>query len=215
MPVNIRESVFETNSSSTHTVVLRNDIACHYNDRLYFPVDFNDNKIVIRMRSYNWEHDWLSFPTEKIGYLFSYAANNCSNKLWNDKQYYAKYIEPIEDWDQKEQVVLDEINRRLNDVPNDSDSQCWKDLYELVDLVKQFNVNKAPDVRLESDSYGYNVDHQSNYGTIEKFLRFNNVDSLRDFIFNDQYWLRISNDNEEDYELDDVLGRPHDDYEDY
>ena len=214
MPVNIRESVFETNSSSTHTVVLRSDLAYQYDDHLYFPVDLNDNKIVIRIRSYNWEHDWLSSPSEKIGYLFSYAATNCSNALWSDQQYCAKYIEPIEDWDQKEQVVLDEINRRLNDVPNDSDSQCWKDLYELVDLVKQFNVNKAPDVRLESDSYGYNVDHQSNYGTIEKFLKFNNVDSLRDFIFNDQYWLRISNDNEEDYELDEVLGRPHD-YEDY
>lgn len=214
MPTNIRESVFETNSSSTHTVVLRNDIAYHYNEYLCFPVDLNEDKILIHIRTYGWEHDWLCFPIEKVAYLISYAAENCMHELWRDEQFHAKYIEPIEDWDQKEQFILGEINRRLNDIPNDSDSQCWKDLYELIDLVKQYNDCKAPEVKLECDRYGYGVDHQSNYGTIEKFLSFNNVDSLRDFIFNDQYWLRISNDNEEDYELDEVLGRPHD-YEDY
>lgn len=193
----IRKHMFETNSSSTHTIVCTGSDASTNNGKVHFRLsDYND-KALIPGRRYDWTQEWITSPTEKLLYLLCYAYANCS--------YHIDDVSSGRD-------ELDVINERVNQVPDDDADQCWKDLYELVDFVCQYNSEPCHGVEFYIEDWDIGVDHQSQYGSLERFYQYNNVDSLYDFIFNDNVWLRITNDNEEDEEL--AKYRP-DDYDEY
>lgn len=77
-----RCGVFETNSSSTHSICITKD----RRDRLMYP-----SKLVFRCRNFNWEHLCLSTPEEKAAYLYASLlslrnkkdAENAKNKIFN------------------------------------------------------------------------------------------------------------------------------------
>ena len=71
----IRKGVFETNSSSTHSLVI-----CKENEELKLPgfVSFETN-------DYGWEFDTLSTTWEKASYLYSLAVCLDEGKTFIDK----------------------------------------------------------------------------------------------------------------------------------
>lgn len=77
-----RRGVFETNSSSTHSICITKD----RRNKLIYP-----SKLVFRCRDFNWEHLRLSSPEEKAAYLYASLlslrskkdAENAKNKIYN------------------------------------------------------------------------------------------------------------------------------------
>ena len=73
--IKIRENVFETNSSSTHSVAVSSK------DRGYsheMPVDENGT-LYIQLGEYNWGPDILYTPYDKLCYVMSYLSQNYSS----------------------------------------------------------------------------------------------------------------------------------------
>lgn len=67
----IRNGVFETNSSSTHSIcVTKNNIL---NDKL--------NKVYFVFGEFGWEHDVLEMPYEKASYLYTAIVNRGKAEL--------------------------------------------------------------------------------------------------------------------------------------
>ena len=60
MRIQIRKSVFETNSSSVHTITITKNP-----NNLKFP-----KKLIFDSGDYGWEHDCLTTPEEKASYLW-------------------------------------------------------------------------------------------------------------------------------------------------
>lgn len=87
MKQTIRKGVFETNSSSIHTLTIFKD-----DDRDYIKLleDFDSYHISIETGEYGWEWDTLNTPIEILSYLYTYA---CS--LGKDNEYVIKLKEML------------------------------------------------------------------------------------------------------------------------
>lgn len=73
--IKIRKNVFETNSSSTHSVAMSSK------DRGYsheMPVD-EDGALYIQLGEYNWGPDILYTPYDKLCYVMSYLSQSYSS----------------------------------------------------------------------------------------------------------------------------------------
>lgn len=73
--IKIRKNVFETNSSSTHSVAVSSK------DRGYsheMPVD-EDGTLYIQLGGYNWGPDILYTPYDKLCYVMSYLSQSYSS----------------------------------------------------------------------------------------------------------------------------------------
>lgn len=192
MQKNIRQGIFETNSSSTHTIVVDKDNV-KYRKELHLSTIWDDGcikeRFVLYLNSYGWELEWLDYAEAKLSYLMTYAIqsipciteeqlNNILEKIW-----------------QGETTELD---------------TSYNDLVDVVDFIKEYAVN-AKDVdglvvRFEYSDWRPIIDHQSYDGNIEYMLHWNGHDmSMAEFVFNPAVRMRISNDNEEDEELEEAL----------
>jgi hypothetical protein len=67
--MNIRKSVFETNSSSSHSVVLRGGTD-------FEPVTVTDDEVVIQPGEFGWGYDKLTGWRDKASYAYTYAASD-------------------------------------------------------------------------------------------------------------------------------------------
>lgn len=206
MQKNIRQGIFETNSSSTHVIVVDKDNV-KYKKELHLSAIWDDSYIkerfVLHLRSYEWRFEWLDYAEAKLSYLMTYAIQSipCST----------------------EEQVNDVIDKIWQGETAELDIS-YNDLVDLVDFIKEYAVN-AKDVdglvvRFEYSNWCPNIDHQSCNGNIEQMLHWKAHDmSMAEFVFNPAVRMRISNDNEEDEELEEALRHskyPEDyDYEDY
>lgn len=69
MRYSIREGVFETNSSSMHSISMRGQ------SYIENPNYFSGRKIVPTFGEYGWGHEVLYSPEEKLSYVLTYVAH--------------------------------------------------------------------------------------------------------------------------------------------
>ena len=70
----IREGVFETNSSSTHSIALNPKSYSNYEAKFY-GVN-SENKIQVRLGEYGWGYEVLSSSDEKLSYIMTMLVLN-------------------------------------------------------------------------------------------------------------------------------------------
>lgn len=196
MNYNIRKGVFETNSSSMHTIAI-DKTAIHENPaqtRSLAQWDSSDGQYIfnIRLGEYGWGYDELTTTTEKLNYLFTMTICNLS---------YSINIENVS-WEQQNQIQLDIIQNTITSwenhqtTPYDECGGCWQDLRELCDLVHQIDPN-VDSIKI-AYSEDYYIDHQSMNDNLNDFCKHNEIESLYDFLVNEKYVIIITNDNEDD-----------------
>lgn len=77
--IKIRNSVFETNSSSTHSIVV--DQTSNEEKLARIEYDWNrkegrtENTITFKTGEYDWDIDILKYPNSKLEYIFTYVMN--------------------------------------------------------------------------------------------------------------------------------------------
>lgn len=192
MQKNIRQGIFETNSSSTHVIVVDQENV-KYKKELHLSTAWNDDytkeKYVMYLRSYGWGFDWLDYAESKLSYLMTYAIQGLYS------------------------LTQDELNRDLDKIWAGELSGFgpeYNDLVDLVDFIKEYSANSKDidgiELRFEYDDELPYIDHQSYDGNIEQMLHYNGHGmSMAEFVFNPAVRMRISNDNEEDEELEEAL----------
>lgn len=192
MQKSIRQGIFETNSSSTHVIVVDQENV-KYKKELHLSTAWNDDytkeKYVMYLRSYGWVFDWLDYAESKLSYLMTYAIQGLYS------------------------LTQDELNKNLDKIWAGELSGFgpeYNDLVDLVDFIKEYSANSKDidgiELRFEYDDELPYIDHQSYDGNIEQMLRYNGHGmSMAEFVFNPAVRMRISNDNEEDEELEEAL----------
>ena len=162
----IRYSIWESNSSSMHTLSVRGKRNV---DSSYYPSNVN---IEIRLDEYGWDGD----PCDDFRSKLAYAMSMVLNTEYPEFHYYHE-DDFVVDQDTLEsldgyKLLLDAINKHV---------KC-----ERVIIKRKDN---------EYFPYGY-IDHQSyeDYGCLQDFLDDWNVDAER-FLFDDGVVVHIDNDN--------------------
>lgn len=172
MKKQMRRSVFETNSSSTHSISIRKgDIS-----NSYLRVDPYDNKIHISFGEYGWGYETLNTQYERLSYLCTMLLETEANKVFSIKDIYEtngfKLIDEV-------------ISSKCN-----CDGIYFDDKIE----INSYKNSKEEDVYyVDIDGY---IDHQSceDYTSINEFLKDWDTD-IENFIFNDNVTVIIDNDN--------------------
>lgn len=169
----IRSSVFETNSSSTHSVSISNKNSYYY-DKDCLEIDW-DNRVHVRFGEFGWEKAYYSLPYNKLQYIVTMLVEtegrNVSTvdelfetsgfKLINDAV--ANYCGCDGIW------IDSEMNMR---------SYVW---------------GENEKVYISHDGY---IDHQSHedYNSVQDFLDYYDVDIAK-FIFDESVCVITDNDN--------------------
>lgn len=171
----IRRGVFETNSSSSHSVTVRgewNEYSQDYSDDLHCNVDPDTNKIILSPDGYGWGYDTLVTPEQKLCYLVAQVLESAQREIdWNLKWSVFKEYPKFKALDDfiKTHSKYDGIilwNKR-KDRPYEDDEVISDDIY---------------------------VDHQSYYGDVDEFLRDWRID-LERYLFDYNVQVIIDNDN--------------------
>lgn len=171
MKKQIRRNVFETNSSSTHSISIRKgDIS-----NSYLKVDEYDNKVHVSFGEYGWGYETLNTQYERLSYLCTMLLETEANKISNIKDIF-------------ETDGFKEINKIIS-------NKCNCDGIHFDDKIKISSYNYNGDNVNYVDIDGY-IDHQSceDYSNINEFLKDWNTD-IENFIFNDNISVIIDNDN--------------------
>ena len=192
MQKNIRQNIFETNSSSTHVIVVDQENV-KYKKALHLSTVWNDDytkeKYVMYLRSYGWGFDWLDHAEAKLSYLMTYAIQGLCDS------------------------TQEQLNESLDKIWAGELSGFgpeYNDLIDLVDFIKEYSANSKDidgiEVRFQYDDELPYIDHQSYDGTIGQMLSWKGHGmSMAEFVFNPAVRMRISNDNGEDEELEEAL----------
>lgn len=169
----IRRSVFETNSSSTHSVSIKNS-----NDKKEFKliIDRDTNKVISGFGEFGWEIENYFDADTKLRYLITLVLE--LNRNTNNKDF---SIYEIEDFKKIEEVVSEHCNCSGIEVLGDLE-------------IEENKYSKEYSYYVYSD-FGY-IDHQScdEYNSLQDFLDEWNV-TIEEFIFDPNVILHTDNDN--------------------
>ena len=175
MKVVIRRSVFETNSSSCHSISLGKGLI---NPDVLIPDD--EGNIIVRTDEFGWEYDTFTEAYIKLSYLATYIYNRKYVSMTQDL--IEKYYNPDSD-------TLD------IKVFNDETSEKYFNM--LCDVIKEVTggnlIIKGKDRSnriTEFDHFGC-IDHQSMVIPAGIFER----NQIKEFIFNPKSVLTTDNDN--------------------
>lgn len=80
----IRTGVFETNSSSTHSLTIYST-HCSY-DNVYFEVE--DNYVIVRPGEFGWGYDKYSSPSIKLEYAVLLALSSVEYSITLEEEFY-------------------------------------------------------------------------------------------------------------------------------
>ncbi len=138
MKITIRRKVFETNSSSTHSISISGKSS---RDKSYLSIDPNTNKVKVSFGEFGWGYEKLSSQLEKLSYLITMA--------FETERYELK---SIEDFYNGEGFILlnDEISKycncngiEINDKICEGyiDHQSTEDYSSLKDFLEQNNIS--------------------------------------------------------------------------
>lgn len=174
----IRSGVFETNSSSSHTIVVNPKETKVF--KLHPLVD-SDGYMVFDFKFFGWGPYWVDTAIEKLEYLIAYSTNYITDSA-------------------------EELNPVLDDIWNDEYvDEKYNDLADLVHFIKS-NVDTTDivGIRLRKSGYLAGIDHESYNETMHSLISNTGL-SLEEFVLNRSVRIRITNDNEEDEELEEAL----------
>lgn len=188
----IREGIFETNSSSTHSVTLRRSIDSPQKEII---VD-SDNYVHVKFADFGWGYERISDSYIKLQYLLTLAWNCNQDKIEEeyapfekDKDYINLFYE-LDDFQNINEAV--KLHCNCDGIIMDSkltiyDSEYYSDEYKY----KYLCINNE----YNYDCHG--IDHQSyeDYNCINDFLNSYNMSSIDEFIFDDNRILVLDNDN--------------------
>lgn len=168
----LRKGVFETNSSSMHSVV----ISGNSDDFDDFPKLDKDGMVHIRCDEFGWYYEGNYYGVER---KLSYLATMIATQAY---QYYDCHYE--------EDNLPEELNR---------ENMEWNEDFVLVDniLVEYCKCGGWAINRIDGANYpwGY-IDHQSYYPSIREFLEYEcNGIPVENFLFSGGVELVIDNDN--------------------
>lgn len=172
----IRKNVFETNSSSTHSISVDNSF------NLYESLELNENdNVVLTGGEFGWGWSKHNDALVKANYILVYIMDWVSKDL--KKQFFNTFYSVIKEQTQCNDI---EILRQDNEV------------FLLSTLIK--DIEFGYDIKLdelfnwfEDRGIGY-IDHQAVENQDWHYL-FDNQQELKDFIFNKNKTLVIGNDN--------------------
>lgn len=166
----LRSKVFETNSSSCHTISIEKDGEMQPGNSI--PVNKQDDKVHIEFGEFGWEERVYTDPYTKLQYLLTMV-------LMTEEE----NIKSIEDYYETEGFKM--INKVIKEV-------CNCDGIE----IENHDIHiETYDDDSWMDHNGY-IDHQSceDYANLKEFLDDHNIDVER-FIFDSSVELITDNDN--------------------
>lgn len=170
--VSIRHNIFETNSSSTHSIAMvlsKNNYSLDYlkylNDKLC-----EDNYLHIKFRDFHGKTEYIYGIKDKIAFLLMLDFNQFAGWVYDENQ-------------------LNEEDRNNYLCYMYEDSSIFK-------LIEGLCIDKIPNCKgIMIDKIEGSIDHQTiesyNYG--EEFLDSYDV-NLEDFLFNDNYLILADHD---------------------
>lgn len=171
MKISIRRGVFETNSSSSHSLSIcggsdcENKYLCHY----------EDNVVITSPGEYGWNGPTLCSPDERLSYIITMVFEQYRNEHYLTKKEGQRWL------------VYDAY--KLMDTPE------FKEIEKcIVENTEYTGLKLDQDFYDTDDAY---IDHQSfsdDYESYKDFLDYYNL-TLADFLFNDKYQVIITNDN--------------------
>ena len=176
----IRNSIFETNSSSVHTLILRKEPSNRYLEKEDRDNYLYDGKIEIFLGQFSWGYDILSGFSEKASYLATMIAEKY------------KWLEDRET-ESYEYRAMDKIIEMTKEDPE------WDDIVSAIS--SNFGIGSSDNIVLDcnyTDPADIYIDHQSWYRSIYDFLEANGGYSLSEYLFNEDIAVEIDNDNDYD-----------------
>lgn len=167
----IRRGVFETNSSSSHSVSInsRGELK-----KSYLIVDSYDNKVHVPLGEFGWEIETYDSQLDKLSYLCTMAVETYQG------------FPSVEDFFESNNFKI--INEAIANYCN-----CDGIHIDTKLKVDSYTYDKKTTYYLEHDGY---IDHQSceDYGSLQDFLDDYNTDVIN-FIFNSGVLVHTDNDN--------------------
>lgn len=168
----IRTGVFETNSSSCHSVSITRDKEITQIDTLEYT---DDDKAIVHFGEFGWGVDTFNDSSTKLNYLMTMAAET------------SKVPDSIEEFFDSEDFHL------IEDAVKSHNPDC-EGIYLADEIsIETFSYRDQEYKRLKFDGY---IDHQSceDYSSAKDFLDSYGI-TAEDFIFNPKVILHIDNDN--------------------
>ena len=186
---NIRQSVFETNSSSTHCIVINKEDAFLIDDSYKTCINRSNDKIEFTLDGeYGWHNEKLINLSEKLSYIFCCILDTKLNCIFTD------------DIENEKQSKLELRKTQINQI-----EQIYDDINDLVYKTTGYeiyceNYNElVSKVKMGIEDYetelsGY-VDHADTkyFGIVDPLL--NNKEDLHKFLFDSKSVLYMTNDN--------------------
>lgn len=175
MKKQIRNNVFETNSSSSHS------LSIPFEEDLGKYVKAHFDNVDVTFGEYGWEEDILDTPLEKLEYLLTAV------------QYFDKPFKNQEDyWEYSEEVLREKYNAWINS------SEYFKWIKKALFNFNGSTINIVIDEYEKWNLLGY-IDHQSSYLLEEESVWNENEETFKknviEFIFNPEYAVHTDNDN--------------------
>lgn len=166
----VRKGLFETNSSSTHSISIRGKKKL---DKSNLPICSKNNKVEGKFGEFGWEIESYTSQETKLSYLLTLIA-----EINNRKDNFCSFYE-LKDFKDVENVIK---------------KYCKCDG---IDIGEEPKIRKYKYCNREYLSYdidGY-IDHQScEYESLQDFLDYWGV-TIEEFIFSPNVWLNTDNDN--------------------
>ena len=171
----IRNSVFETNSSSSHSITIGKQGILSP-----FCIPINDDGYVVgEFGEFGWGYEKLKSQSEKLSYLLTMVA--ITEMQWR--------VEPDVDIIKlfEQTVGFQSLNKFVSQYCNGISLECIG-----LEVRKSFD---ETDTFHYVDYYGY-IDHQScgHYNSLQNFLDYYEL-SIEEIILNDDVVIIIDNDN--------------------
>lgn len=189
----IRKNIFETNSSSIHTLVIAHDNPEIPKSKLYFGLG-----------EFGWGPEVLNSIEERASYLWTYIADYLagaeSEFKWNDDEF------------------TDDVNKiahkyadKLSSILSKYDIECEFDFRKNNGLFDGYIDHSA-----DWNTYNYDKENctytRNNDSPFEEMLKEGNEQMLIDYLFSDKSQIAVFNDND-DY--DNMISYPTCDYDEY
>ena len=171
----IRNSVFETNSSSTHSVSISNKRSYYYGKDCLENYIGLDNKVHVEFGEFGWEMEHYYSPYDKLQYIVTMLIETEGRSISSVDELYET---------DGFKLINDTIANYCNCDGIFIDSEMEMDSYEWDGNVE---------VYVSHDGY---IDHQSHedYHSVQDFLKDYNVDITK-FIFDEGVCVITDNDN--------------------
>lgn len=174
--IQIRSSVFETNSSSTHSVSISRKNSNYYDaSSLNFFIDDDDNKVHVKFGEFGWEIESYWSPYDKLQYIVTMLVETEGNNITSVDDLFKtdgfKLInDAVADYCNCDGIWIDE-DMKLNSYTWDGKTHYY----------------------IDHDGY---IDHQSceDYKSVQDFLDDYCLDVTK-FIFDNGVVVHTDNDN--------------------